>query len=887
MLINKFFEVRDQAERLRLDLLALLKQEQPNYRSRLQEEIDQLKSSLDNSKVPELFRVAVVGTFKTGKSSFVNNLLEERFAGVETNPETAAISIFRYTVEEPKAEIKLISREEWKRMEELYEDAPKHPGAYRVAGLHELNEQMAKRKSREGQPIDFTPVQVDEWLKPGGSVRIIEAKQWNTRKGKQDFRKAIREFTSSSNPLHYFVEDLIVYAPVPLLRDHMELIDTPGLNDPQIYRGQLTEELLSNIDAILFLTRSGASFDQADKEFLKRQLRKQRIRHLQLIVTQVDFTYENARRNAQEEEEELPTYEEIKGKEETRLRSEINRTLEEFLEDPDPDVQERGYYYIKELLEDLPIHFTSSIWFQDGKLENSGIPSVREALFKVLSENYQIQQLVERLEHTLNTVRGRLRAFFAERRSLLDTEFDLSKVEDNLQNIEQDLAYLLNQFQQTVSDLSQNYRREQQALSDLMEANIDRILLLAKEVIDGYAKKDFLESYQALRYGKFGNFKDLGGRVADRIFPIMEATLNKQLKKFSEFLDLTSRSLDGLQVQIEDLELKSAVEGLPKIEFTATKKQFMTDYISELKDRVSNEKDGIIQLLEEFADSELDEKLKRVKDEVADVRGTGTRVRQGQIIESFYSDIGKSLSESLKSFLRRRLDVFGTSLSRSAEGLFPKLKADIEALLVTRKQAIEERLKFQTGEAKERLEAYLESAMSVLDGNHLIGESLPIIAQTVLEEKEVRITEGEVGFSYEMIFGPYLTAADKIDIKEPYLRLRYQLDNFQRFCELISRNGVTRQLELITGSLDGEDQIKSDSRLEEIRSHLKQHGIEMTWKRDPSLHAREIKSSDGWLILSDRGLDIYQKPESRNEFGHFDLALRRCKQTHIHIRRQL
>jgi hypothetical protein len=61
----------------------------------------------------------------------------------------------------------------------------------------------------------------------------------------------------------------------------------------------------------------------------------------------------------------------------------------------------------------------------------------------------------------------------------------------------------------------------------------------------------------------------------------------------------------------------------------------------------------------------------------------------------------------------------------------------------------------------------------------------------------------------------------------------------------------------------------------------------MQWKRDSSLHAREIKTNNGWVILSDRGLDIYKKPENRNEFGHFDLALRKCKHTIIHIRRSL
>ena len=250
MILTRLFEVRDQAERLRMDVEALLGEEQPAYRGKLQEQIDLLRAALDHSNVPQHFRIAVVGTFKTGKSSFVNKLAEERLAGVETNPETAAITLFRYA-DIPRAEVRLISAEAWSRMQELYNDAPQHPEVYRVAGLRAFNDEMAKRKDRAGHPIAYEPIDTEQliaqWVKPGGCTHTLLTDRWETAAGKQAFRRAIRAFTSSRNPLHYFVQELVVYAPVPLLRDHVELIDTPGLNDTQLYRGQLTEELLSNV----------------------------------------------------------------------------------------------------------------------------------------------------------------------------------------------------------------------------------------------------------------------------------------------------------------------------------------------------------------------------------------------------------------------------------------------------------------------------------------------------------------------------------------------------------------------------------------------------------------------------------------------------------------
>jgi ATP-dependent Lon protease len=162
------------------------------------------------------------------------------------------------------------------------------------------------------------------------------------------------------------------------------------------------------------------------------------------------------------------------------------------------------------------------------------------------------------------------------------------------------------------------------------------------------------------------------------------------------------------------------------------------------------------------------------------------------------------------------------------------------------------------------------------------------IAEEDLIEREFQINDEDTGYSYESIFGAYITKAKKIDIKEPYLRLMYQLDNFKYFCILVAQAGNVKTIELITAQLEGNDKDLSDSYLEDVKRQLEEDfSITFNWKRESSLHAREIRTDDGWIILSDRGLDIYKKPDSRNEFGHFDLSLKKCKQSKIHIRREV
>lgn len=97
--------------------------------------------------------------------------------------------------------------------------------------------------------------------------------KWDTVEGKRTFLAVIRRSTSSEEPLYYLMKGLTIYAPFPIPRDHTELIGTPGLDDTEDFQVLLTERSVKDVDAILFLTVSGASYGQSDREFVLRQLR--------------------------------------------------------------------------------------------------------------------------------------------------------------------------------------------------------------------------------------------------------------------------------------------------------------------------------------------------------------------------------------------------------------------------------------------------------------------------------------------------------------------------------------------------------------------------------------------------------------------------------------
>ena len=77
LLVHELHEVRDRVLLLCQKLETARDRELPAYRPIIEDEINALRKALDDARIPDHYRVAVVGRFKVGKSSFVNKLAQE------------------------------------------------------------------------------------------------------------------------------------------------------------------------------------------------------------------------------------------------------------------------------------------------------------------------------------------------------------------------------------------------------------------------------------------------------------------------------------------------------------------------------------------------------------------------------------------------------------------------------------------------------------------------------------------------------------------------------------------------------------------------------------------------------------------------------------------
>lgn len=167
-------------------------------------------------------------------------------------------------------------------------------------------------------------------------------------------------------------------------------------------------------------------------------------------------------------------------------------------------------------------------------------------------------------------------------------------------------------------------------------------------------------------------------------------------------------------------------------------------------------------------------------------------------------------------------------------------------------------------------------------GEPLAGANQP----TTLAAKTIHIREGQSGYSYHNLFGPYLKGAKRIVVVDPYVRLEYQIRNFVAFAGIVDTSAGPVELKLITTSEDAYQEKILEQKFTEIKASLAAHGIHFAFEFDPVIHDRKIWADNGWCIYPGRGLDIFQKPESKYELSEIDQTKRKCRETDIVFQRE-
>lgn len=252
----------------------------------------------------DILTIGVIGQMKCGKSTFLNAFVfEEDVLPAATTPMTAALSKITYG-EQKKIVADFYSTNDWEEQKNL--------AAKSIDGVSELE----KSKIQAAQEL------VDKSRKLGGSLSQYLGKT------QEDSFDNLVEYVGADGKFVSITKSVTIYYPKEYLKG-VEIVDTPGFNDPIVSREERTKEFLVKADVVVMLLYAGRAFDATDRTILFENVRKCGIGKVLIGINKYDIAYEKG-----ETEDEIKEY----VKEELRKASKEcgDATLTEILKNTEP-----------------------------------------------------------------------------------------------------------------------------------------------------------------------------------------------------------------------------------------------------------------------------------------------------------------------------------------------------------------------------------------------------------------------------------------------------------------------------------------------------------------------------------------------------------------------
>ena len=274
---------------------------------------EELETAVEAEKNKDTtFRIGVIGDIKAGKSTFLNALF---FKGKSVLPEaatpmTAALTVITYA-EKPSAVIHFFDDQGWKDIVQLSEkydriyrnkldsEYQKYIDSYNLkkkgmnANIHigslDTKEQYEKKKKASienhikinhpnyDDAKKITDMMSDDLTEYLGKCKEIE---YSTMDDLKEYIGANGRFT----PIVSYVELRINNTDIK----GMEIVDTPGLNDPVKSRSSITKDFLKKCHAVIILSNVSEFLPEATMKTINLRLPSEGVKNYIIVGTKTD-----------------------------------------------------------------------------------------------------------------------------------------------------------------------------------------------------------------------------------------------------------------------------------------------------------------------------------------------------------------------------------------------------------------------------------------------------------------------------------------------------------------------------------------------------------------------------------------------------------------------
>jgi len=207
--------------------------------------INELKENLKE----ERFIISICGQIKSGKSTLLNYILFNSDDILPTDVVTWTAKITKiYYGEETHFLVHYYSEAKWAELKSLKLETETPPITYNEKYLNKELKKRADLGIRETDKIK--------------NVALTE---------KDHNLKELSEYIAKDGKYTPFVDYVEIISNNEFIKDVI-LVDTPGLNDSNVHRSNLTKEFIDKSSAVIYLLHSNAPLSKTDVEFIKKYL---------------------------------------------------------------------------------------------------------------------------------------------------------------------------------------------------------------------------------------------------------------------------------------------------------------------------------------------------------------------------------------------------------------------------------------------------------------------------------------------------------------------------------------------------------------------------------------------------------------------------------------
>lgn len=450
-------------------------------------ESEQLEEQINETqKEARKLSIGIIGQVKAGKSSFLNSLVFEgkNILPKAATPMTAALTILSYA-EHNKAIIHFCNEDDWKSIDELQQQYKKQ------------KDNLISLNSKKHQPLDLNDIEskISDEFKNAYEIyqmgqkipRLKELIAQSTRIIEVDkveqLINELNDYVAAGGAYTALTKYVELQLNIESLKD-IEIVDTPGVNDPIISRGIITEKYLKKCDIAFLLSYCGQFMGKADSNFLLDALPNEGISRISILGSKLDSALRDKMAEGIKDTNLINVMKNLKA----QLIDQAEKTLRPFLE------EKKHIPTYQKILDNFKIHLISSLsynmalkkeeqWNDDEKMfsdfikvkfpdfadinesfliELSNIESVKSHIFKdVIADKENI------LQDKLNDVISRKIEIYVETQSKIKDDLSIKIKELKTEDLQS--------LREKADNLSKHLEESRDQIEDIFRAVIDEV----------------------------------------------------------------------------------------------------------------------------------------------------------------------------------------------------------------------------------------------------------------------------------------------------------------------------------------------------------------------------------------------------------------------------